>query len=44
MEKKITQEQIKAILDEVFKLNAPVQSFLGIQKIFNELPVVEEAK
>lgn len=42
--KTITPEQIKAILEEIVKLNAPVQSFLGIQKLFNELPAVEETK
>lgn len=36
--KQITVEQIKAIIDELVKLNIPVQSFIGIQKLLNELP------
>lgn len=42
--KKITQEQIDSVLDVVFKINAPVQVYSGLQKLFNELPVVEEKK
>ena len=44
MNKIITEEQIKSILEEIVKLNAPVQSFLGIQKLFSSLTVVEDAK
>ena len=42
--KKITQEQIQAVLGELTKLNVPVQSFIGIQDLFNKLPVIEEPK
>ena len=44
MNKIITPEQINSILEEIMKLNVPVQSFLGIQKLFSSLVVVEDAK
>lgn len=42
--KTIKEEQIKAILDELFKLNIPTQSYAGIQKLLAELPEVEKKK
>lgn len=42
--KKISDAQIASIEDALIKCNIPVQVFIGIQKLFKELPVVEEAK
>ncbi len=42
--KKITQNQIQLILDEMLKLNIPVQSYAGLQKMFNEMPEIKEEK
>lgn len=42
--KQINQNQIQAILDELFKLNIPTQSFTGIQKLLQELPEAEDKK
>ncbi len=38
--KKIAQNQIQVILDEMLKLNIPVQSYAALQKMFNELPEI----
>lgn len=40
----ISQVQIKAIIDELVKLNIPVQSFIGIQELLNKLPPIEDPK
>ncbi len=42
--KKITPEQIQTILDEMLKLNVPVQTYAGLQKLFDSLPAVDEIK
>lgn len=42
--KKITQEQIQAILAEFFKVNVPVQSYEALQKLLLELPDVKSDK
>ena len=42
MNKIITQKQIESILEEMMALNVPVKSYAGIQKLFTELPPVEE--
>ena len=41
MIKQITQEQIDAIIEEFYKLNAPVQNFEALRKMLLELPKVE---
>jgi hypothetical protein len=42
--KKISREQIDAIIAEFYKLNAPVQNFEALRKLLLELPDVEEKK
>jgi len=42
--KQISEQQIKAIIDELVKLNIPVQSFIGIQELLTKLPPVVEPK
>lgn len=42
--KTITEDKIKAILEELMALNIPVKSYAGIQKLFADLPAVEEPK
>ncbi len=42
--KKISSQQCEAILQELMKLNVPVQSFSGIQKMFESLESVVEPK
>jgi len=44
MEKIITEEQIKAVLNIIYKLNAKVQDFDAVSKFFKELPVLPETK
>ena len=38
--KQITQEQIQAILEELVRLNVPVQSYNGLRNLFITLPEV----
>jgi hypothetical protein len=42
MDKKITLEQIEAIINEFYRLNAPVQNFEAVKKLLLELPPVTE--
>ena len=42
--KKITQEQIVAILQTVYQTNISASVFDALKKMFNELPVIEEKK
>ena len=42
MEKKITVEQINALLQTIYSTNIPAQSFDGIKKFLSELPDVKE--
>lgn len=42
MNKIITQEQIGAIIQEFYKLNAPVQNFEAVRKLLQELPDVPQ--
>lgn len=44
MQKIITDEKIKAIVDAFYQINAPVQVFTTVQKMLSELPVVETPK
>jgi hypothetical protein len=44
MDKKITLEQIEAIINEFYRLNAPVQNFEAVKKLLLELPEVKEEK
>lgn len=41
MLKKISEEQIKAILDLLIKYNVGVQEYSGVMKLFQELPKIE---
>lgn len=41
---KITKEQIDSIIKAFFDLNAPVQLYSGVQKLFKELPEIKEEK
>ena len=40
--KKITQEQIVAVLQAIYNTNIPAQQFDAIKKLFNELPEEKE--
>ena len=40
--KQITKEQIEVIINEFYKLNAPVQNFEALRKLLSELPEVKE--
>lgn len=40
--KQISQAQIDAIIQEFYKLNAPVQNFEALRKLLLELPPVTE--
>jgi hypothetical protein len=40
--KQISQQQIDAILDTFYKLNAPVQVYSQLQKLLSELPEVKK--
>jgi len=42
--KTINETQIKQILDELMKLNIPVQLYVGIQDLFLKLPDTADAK
>jgi hypothetical protein len=42
--KKISEVQIKNILDELMLLNIPVKSYAGIQQLLTNLPLVEVSK
>lgn len=42
--KKISQQQIKGIMALLESYNVGVKDFVLVQKMFNELPVVEEKK
>ena len=42
--KKINEAQTKAILDLLVKYNVGVQEYGAVQKMFQELPVVEVPK
>jgi hypothetical protein len=42
--KKISQDQINAVIKAFYDLNCPVQLFEGLQKLFKDLPEVEEKK
>lgn len=44
MIKQIKEEQIKAIKDLIYSLNAPVQSYVAVEKMLSELPNVEEVE
>lgn len=44
MKKVITKEQIDAIIQEFYRLNAPVQNFESLRKLLLELPDLEEKK
>jgi len=39
---KISKQQIDAIIAEFYKLNAPVQNFEALRKLFAELPEEKE--
>lgn len=41
MNKIITPEQIKAVEEAFFKVNAPVQTYVELQKFFSSLPEAE---
>jgi len=40
--KTITEIQIKQIIEELVKLNIPVQSFIGIQDLLTKLPEIKK--
>lgn len=42
--KKITQEQINAILQTVYSTNIPAQSFDALKKMFEELEEIKDKK
>lgn len=42
--KKISSEQIKAVLEAFYQANAGVQTYKALQDLFDKLPVVEEVK
>ena len=42
--KTINETQIKQILDELMKLNIPVQLYVGIQEMFLKLPDTADAQ
>jgi glycerate-2-kinase len=42
--KQITQEEINAVMEVLFKLNAPIQAFNSVQKLLSELPDVDKKK
>ena len=42
--KKINDQQIEAILKAIQDDNVRVQTYIGIQKLFTDLPLVEEPK
>ena len=42
--KKITEEQVKTITDAFFQCNAPVQMYVGVQKMLSELPDCKEVE
>ena len=44
MTKKITQQQIEAILQAFYQVNAGVQVFEGVKKMLVELPSIEETQ
>ncbi len=39
--KTITQDQINAILQAFYAVNAPIQTFEGVKKLLSELPDAE---
>jgi hypothetical protein len=42
MNKILTEAQIQQIENTLVQVNVPVQVFIGIQKLFKELPEVEK--
>ena len=44
MKKIITEDTIKAIMDEIYKANPSLHSYVAIQKAFADLPAFEEPK
>ena len=44
MDKKITAEQVKAILDLFYQVNSPVQAYTSVSKMLNELPDIKVEK
>ena len=44
MNKIITQKDIDAVLDAFYKLNAPIQLYVGLKDLFEKLPEVKEEK
>lgn len=44
MNKKITQEQINALMQLLVKYNVGIQEYLTVEKMFNELPEVKKDK
>ena len=40
--KQISNEQIKSIKDLIYSLNAPIQSYVAVDKMLTELPNVEQ--
>lgn len=41
MEKKITEEQLKAVQNLLAKYNVGIQEYSAVEKMFAELPVIE---
>ena len=44
MNKQISQQQIDVIINEFYKINAPVQNFEALRKMLLDLPEVEHPK
>lgn len=44
MYKKISQEQIKALIETFYQVNAPVQVYAGVKEMLEKLPTIEEKK
>ena len=42
--KKISQKDIESVLNLIYRLNCGVQEFEAVQKLFTNLPLIEEAK
>lgn len=40
--RKISDAQVEAIMKDLLILNIPVKSYLGIQDMFEKLPVVDD--
>jgi hypothetical protein len=44
MNKQISQEKIQVILEELVRLNVPVQSYNGLRNLLVSLPDIKEEK